>query len=172
MVLAGRACEVIDREAPAYWPAAYPWAVERSAPGFDFPRKLGRGILLIQSCQWGFWVFGTLTAVVVVGRWGGVMFLLTAYLLVGASAVLGAVAGGLIGYGMGAALPGYYRGVFASGREPWFDPVHVGVGLGITQGLLAGLAVGAVVVLAWALVRSRGGLVGKRPPDPGCGPER
>jgi len=66
-----------------------------------------------------------------------------------------ALGGGLIGYALGAIVPGYFRGVFSSGREPWFDPVSVGVGLGITQGLVCGLALGAVVVLAVAWYNGR-----------------
>ena len=66
-----------------------------------------------------------------------------------------ALGGGLIGYALAVILPGYYRGVFGSGREPWFDPVEVGIGLGVSQGLICGLFVGAVVVLAVAWYNSR-----------------
>jgi hypothetical protein len=68
-----------------------------------------------------------------------------------------ALGGGLSGYGLALLEPGYYRGVFSSGREPRFDPVAVGLGLGVTQGLICGLLVGAVVVLAVAWYRSRRG---------------
>ncbi|HEY7308651.1 MAG TPA: hypothetical protein VH643_04725 [Gemmataceae bacterium] len=63
--------------------------------------------------------------------------------------------GGLIGYALAAIVPGYYRGTLSSGRESWFDPVEVGVGLGTSQGLLCGLVLGAVVVLALAWYNSR-----------------
>jgi putative addiction module component (TIGR02574 family) len=66
-----------------------------------------------------------------------------------------ALGGGLIGYALAVIVPGYYRGVFSSGREPWFDPVGVGVGLGVSQGLLCGLILGAIVVLAVAWYNSR-----------------
>lgn len=59
-----------------------------------------------------------------------------------------AIGGGAIGYTLAVLLPGYYRGVFSSGREPWFEPMEVGIGLGATQGLICGLVVGAAVVLA------------------------
>ena len=65
------------------------------------------------------------------------------------------VAGGLIGYTMGVIAPGYYRGVFISGREPWFDPIVVGFGLGVSQGLICGVIVGSVVILAVAWYNSR-----------------
>jgi hypothetical protein len=66
-----------------------------------------------------------------------------------------ALGGGLIGYTLAVILPGYYRGVFSSGREPGFDPVGVGIGLGLTQGLICGLFLGGMVVLAVAWYNSR-----------------
>jgi hypothetical protein len=66
-----------------------------------------------------------------------------------------ALGGGVIGYAIAVILPGYYRGVFRNSREPWFDPVDVGVGLGLSQGLFFGLVLGAVVVLAVAWYNSR-----------------
>ncbi len=66
-----------------------------------------------------------------------------------------ALGGGLIGYALAVTVPGYFRGVFSSGREPWFDPVAGGVGLGISQGLICGLVLGAVVVLAVAWYNAR-----------------
>ncbi len=71
------------------------------------------------------------------------------------SGLVFALGGALIGYGLGVVAPGYYRGVFSSGREPWFDPVAVGLGLGLSQGLVCGVVVGAVVVLAVAWYNSR-----------------
>ena len=66
-------------------------------------------------------------------------------------------AGTAIGWSLGQFAPAFYRGVFPSGDQPWFDPVQVGFGVGLTQGLLVGLAVGGVVVLASAWVESRRG---------------
>ena len=63
--------------------------------------------------------------------------------------VLCGVGGGTVGWLLGRYLPGYYRFVVGDAAErPDFDPVAVGVGSGVTQGLLAGLAVGCIVVVA------------------------
>jgi hypothetical protein len=77
------------------------------------------------------------------------------FLIIGLSAFVGAFVGTGLGYMLAVSMPGYYRAVFHHGREPWFDPVTVGVGLGMTQGLIGGLVVGAVVVLAVAWYQSR-----------------
>jgi hypothetical protein len=61
-----------------------------------------------------------------------------------------ALGGGLIGYALAVLLPSYSRGTFNGGNEPWFNPIEVGVGLGISQGLVCGLSLGAIVVLAVA----------------------
>jgi hypothetical protein len=64
--------------------------------------------------------------------------------------------------------PGYYRGVYSSGRDPWFDPVAVGTGLGLTQGVTCGLFVGGVVVfsVAWYNARRNPFAVDGRPVRP------
>lgn len=60
--------------------------------------------------------------------------------------------GALIGWVLAVLTPGYYRSVFnADNSDIW----QIGVGLGLTQGLFAGLVVGCVVVLAAAWYRSR-----------------
>jgi hypothetical protein len=71
--------------------------------------------------------------------------------------LLGAAIGVSLGYALGTLAPGYYRTVFRSGREPWFDPVSVGVGEGLTQGTAGGAGVGLAVValLCWREVRLR-----------------
>jgi hypothetical protein len=73
------------------------------------------------------------------------------------SGIAFALGGGAIGYGLATFAPGYYRGVFPSGGEAWFDPVVVGLGLGLTQGLICGLFLGGVVVLAVAWYNARRG---------------
>ena len=78
------------------------------------------------------------------------MTIIKGFLIIILSGIAFAVGGCLIGYGLARLAPGYYRGVLSSGRETWFDPVAVGIGLGLTQGLLCGLILGAVVVLAVA----------------------
>lgn len=62
-----------------------------------------------------------------------------------------AVIGGLTGAVIGNVSPGYYRAVFRQGRHPDFNPLEVGIGLGVTQGMGAGLAISLAVValLAW-----------------------
>jgi hypothetical protein len=65
------------------------------------------------------------------------------------------VTGGLFGYALGVFAPAYYRGVFQAGNDLRFYPAQVGFGLGATQGLFCGAAVGSVVVLAVALSGSR-----------------
>jgi hypothetical protein len=89
------------------------------------------------------------------------------FLIIVSSGVAFALAGGLVGYSLGAFAPGYYRGVYGSGREPWFDPVAVGLGLGLSQGLICGVIIGAVVVLAVAWYNSR-----HRPFDLGFSPDK
>lgn len=68
-----------------------------------------------------------------------------------ASAVGFGSGGAAIGYALARMAPSYYRGVFSNGESPGFDPVQVGLGLGVSQGTVAGLLVGSVVVLAVAL---------------------
>lgn len=80
-----------------------------------------------------------------------------AFLIIILSALTVAFAGGLVGYTLAIAVPSYYRTVFRSGNEPWFDPKEVGIGLGVTEGGMCGLGVGAVVVLAVAWYNSRRG---------------
>jgi len=59
--------------------------------------------------------------------------------------------GVVAGLGIGLVAPGYYRAVFRRGDEPAFDPLEVGIGLGLTQGVTAGALIGIVLVaiLAW-----------------------
>ena len=60
------------------------------------------------------------------------------------------IIGGVIGLGIGAALgawvPSYYRSVFSRGSDADFDPLAVGIGQGLTQGLLLGAGIGLVIV--------------------------
>jgi hypothetical protein len=79
-----------------------------------------------------------------------------------ASAVGSAVGGGLLGLALALATPSYYRVVFCIEDDPSFNPVQVGLGLGITQGAVAGLVIGCVVVLAVALSGLRP-VAGKNP---------
>jgi hypothetical protein len=62
-----------------------------------------------------------------------------------------------IGYGLGTLTPGYYRSVFVQGRQPWFDPVAIGIGQGLTQGTVGGVVVGLLLValFTWRETRLR-----------------
>lgn len=60
------------------------------------------------------------------------------------------VGGAVLGAALGAGAPGYYRFVFDVRPDEEFNPVQVGLGLGATQGMGAGLLVG--VLLVWAFV--------------------
>lgn len=71
--------------------------------------------------------------------------------IAGSGAVFG-VLGLVIGLGIGAFLPDYYHAVFNSSS---LNTVHVGIGLGATQGLATGLGIGCLVVIVTAW-RQRG----------------
>src|SRR5436309_1562757 len=77
------------------------------------------------------------------------------FLIIILSGVVFALGGAIIGRTIGFYMPGYYRAVEPRGNEPWFDPVTVGLGHGLTQGLTCGLVIGALVVLAVAWYNSR-----------------
>jgi len=61
--------------------------------------------------------------------------------------VSGALAGALLGLAIGLGSPNYYRSVFEDGRSAGFDPLQMGIGLGGTQGGVAGFCLG--LVLLW-----------------------
>ena len=67
--------------------------------------------------------------------------------------------GGLCGLGIGAALgsfvPGYYRSVFSNGADTSFDPVAVGIGQGLTQGVVGGGTIGLALVAMFYWYRLR-----------------
>ena len=63
--------------------------------------------------------------------------------------------GALVGYILGVMAPDYYRTVFAVPPGAHFNPVQVGLGLGLIQGAIAGLLVGVVIVVTVAWSHSR-----------------
>lgn len=83
------------------------------------------------------------------------MTIRTALATIFACTALFAAIGGGIGWALGTFNPGYYRAVFRSGNEPWFDPVSVGVGQGVTQGTAGGAVVGVAVVALYLWRDSR-----------------
>jgi hypothetical protein len=72
-------------------------------------------------------------------------------------AVVFACVGCAMGAMIGVVAPDYYRSVFRRGESPDFNPLQVGVGLGVTQGAASGIAISIVVIaiLAWRDGRSR-----------------
>ncbi len=85
----------------------------------------------------------------------GRMTILAAIATVTGCTVAFATIGAGIGWALGTYSPGYYRSVFQSGNEPWFDPVTVGVGQGLTQGFAGGVVVGLTVVALFVWRDSR-----------------
>ncbi len=83
------------------------------------------------------------------------MTVLRGFVITIASGLALAVIGGVLGYAMGTFAPDYYRIVFRIPPGIELDPVQAGFGLGLTQGLLAGLFIGLVNVVAVAWYRSR-----------------
>ena len=65
--------------------------------------------------------------------------------------MLGMVIGGLLGQ----YLPSYYRSVFNAADDPGFDPFAVGIGLGLTQGIMFGAFVGLASfgLYYWILIK-------------------
>ena len=63
--------------------------------------------------------------------------------------------GALAGYVLAVMAPDYYRTVFDIAPNAVFNPVQVGLGLGLTQGATAGLLVGVVIVITVAWYDSR-----------------
>ena len=70
-----------------------------------------------------------------------------------------AMTGALLGLGVGAAIgrfaPNYYRSIFSNGGDPSFDPMAVGVGLGLTQGAGLGTLAGLILVALYYWYRTR-----------------
>lgn len=72
--------------------------------------------------------------------------------MTGGGALLGVALGALLGV----FLPEYYRSVFDGGEKPGFNPLAVGIGLGLTQGAGFGAVVGSVLigVFCWYKVKT------------------
>ena len=67
-----------------------------------------------------------------------------------------ACVGAIIGATIGTFAPGYYRTVFRHADLTNFNPMQVGIGLGVTQGFSAGIAISLAVLalLAWRDARA------------------
>ena len=57
------------------------------------------------------------------------------------------ILGSLAGLRLGLFLPDYYRSVFASSQFTEFNPIAVGFGQGLTQGLVAGGGIGILLIV-------------------------
>jgi hypothetical protein len=86
---------------------------------------------------------------------GGLKPLFWSIVAVFCAALLGGVLGTTIGAALGAFVPGYYRSVIPGGDQPGFDPVAVGIGLGLTQGIMFGALVGLALVAMFNWQRLR-----------------
>lgn len=62
------------------------------------------------------------------------------------SAAIGGRAGAVIGGALGTWAPSYYRLVFSNGDTPQFESVAVGLGQGLTQGIVFGTMVGLALI--------------------------
>ena len=56
------------------------------------------------------------------------------------SGLIGGLVGTAIGFVLGKFAPDYYHTVFRMPRSVDLDPTHIGIGLGLTQGLGAGFS--------------------------------
>src|SRR5262249_36996738 len=83
------------------------------------------------------------------------MTVVRGFAIIGVTASACGTIGALIGLLLGVFAPGYYRAVFRYGDSAEFNAVQVGIGLGLSQGLIAGLTIGCVVVLAVTWYRIR-----------------
>ena len=77
------------------------------------------------------------------------------FIIIALSGLICALGGAGIGLSLGIAVPTFYRSMFPNGNAPDFDPAQMGLGLGLTQGLLCGLIIGCVVVFSVAWYNSR-----------------
>ena len=84
------------------------------------------------------------------------MTVVRGFIITIASGFAFAAIGGVLGYAMGTFAPDYYRIVFRIPPGVELDPAQADLGLGLTQGLAAGLFIGLVIVVAVAWYRSRG----------------
>jgi len=74
----------------------------------------------------------------------------------------GSLLGALIGWGVGTFAPGYYRAIVRGGEAPSFQPLEFGLDAGTTQGALAGLAIGAVLICFFTWLYERHKAAGRQ----------
>ncbi|TWU35196.1 hypothetical protein Q31b_52920 [Novipirellula aureliae] len=91
------------------------------------------------------------------------MTVLRGFAITIASGIAFAMFGAGAGYFLGSVAPDYYRTVFRIPPAVSIDPAQAGLGLGVTQGLAGGLAIGLVIVISVAWYNSRIGV--SQPPS-------
>lgn len=147
--------EWIDEHAPKFYIGFAPRGLNcEETPNCEYSRKLVFGSLLIYCGLCGFVSTFASTFSMIYFRLGGWMSIIRAYAIILGGGLAGGLVGWLIGYWLGSGIPEFLRGLFPWGDKPWFDPLQVGIGLGIFVGILTGLFVGAVVcvVSTWVEV--------------------
>ena len=72
-----------------------------------------------------------------------------------ASVVICSGVGAVVGYAIGRLLPAFFRAMLPGGGREDADPIQVGIGLGLVNGIWLGVAVGGVIVacVTWYSVR-------------------
>ena len=83
------------------------------------------------------------------------MTILRGFIITIVSSVAFAGFGAMAGYILGSTVPDYYRTVFRIPPGVPLNPIHAGIGLGVTQGFVAGLIIGLVIVVTVAWFNSR-----------------
>jgi hypothetical protein len=138
---------------------AVAWCLDQVAPNWGYTDKLtiftAGAELEIAMTLAGFLSYGCVYSAIFLFRQGNAMNLLRAYFILGLTGLIGGALGGIIGMLLGVCAPDYYRGVFRAHDVPGFDPLQVGLGLGVSQGIPLGLAAGAVVLIVMTWYNSR-----------------
>ena len=143
---------ILDAIAPRYYPVMFPGVPEGQA-AFAAVNGVVTGI--IQGS-----LIGLLVGIVIPLGLGYLRQLswlscLKALVILAGLSLLFGVVGGTLGYLLGRLAPGYYHSMFNRENEhASFSPTDVGIGLGGSQGMMIGVAVACVLVLALAWRRS------------------
>ena len=82
------------------------------------------------------------------------VLIISAVFAFGCAAICGLI-GMILGAILGAFVPSYYETVFSAENSPGFNPVAVGVGLGLTQGVVFGGLAGVALVAAYYWYETR-----------------
>ncbi|MHB1036726.1 MAG: hypothetical protein ACYC35_07200 [Pirellulales bacterium] len=148
-VVGGLVAVALNRLAPGYYPGVFSHYFRGNYASIGVATGILQGLVL-----------GALVGVVVAAGlgWFSQLQLLLCARALAIIAAFGsglAAVGAFLGFGLGVLAPDYYRGVFGGGEQLDFNPVDVGIGLGCSEGLLAGAVVGTVVVVALAWRRAR-----------------